>query len=359
MKHIDTKVADHSRKRAQLKKLGKEISESARETAVAFIDLADSTAMKEAARPEDWLVTVYDFLHHCCDLVANANGVVVKRIGDEVLATFENTSDSEAFISSLTVDENLSAHKFKVSVDFGKAYFFQFIEGREDDPYGTVVDRCARISKLAQPGTVLCSHSYYESLSENKGSYIEVSTVALKGLSEPCTIYAKCLVRPEAESYLEPILAALNAFTHQNDGFKQKGRTLTSTDLSVTPGSDARPFLARELLNLPKCPYSIAALRKASKEAGRKDRFKRLFLGYIVEGTGRYSIYQRILGSLLLIVKTCDEKFELVTLQLPASCLEVVESLGSNQLLRFRGVLSSYEETYISINYVELEAIDD
>lgn len=80
-----------------MREIGTEIRKSAGTAAVAFIDLSDSTALKESTEPEIWLGNVYRFIRSVESCVREFNGTVVKRIGDEVLATFESVSRASSF----------------------------------------------------------------------------------------------------------------------------------------------------------------------------------------------------------------------------------------------------------------------
>jgi class 3 adenylate cyclase len=72
----------------KLREIGNEIRKSVRTAAVAFIDLSDSTALKELTEAEIWLGNVYRFIRSVESCVRQFDGAVVKRIGDEILATF-------------------------------------------------------------------------------------------------------------------------------------------------------------------------------------------------------------------------------------------------------------------------------
>ena len=50
-KHIDDLVVARRRKKSELVELGAEIAASARSVVVAFVDMADSTAMKHEHEP--------------------------------------------------------------------------------------------------------------------------------------------------------------------------------------------------------------------------------------------------------------------------------------------------------------------
>ena len=148
-KHIDKLVATQNRKRAELAAIGKKIAQSATPIVVTFVDLAESTQMKQDREPEEWLGYVFEFLQLVDQRAKDADGTVVKRIGDELMVTFRDVQASERCVDSLIADTVLQMYRYKIAVDCGSAYHFRFIEHLPDDPYGLVVDRCARIAKYA------------------------------------------------------------------------------------------------------------------------------------------------------------------------------------------------------------------
>src|SRR5688572_12591980 len=87
-KHIDDLIALREVHEAELREIGIEIRKSARTAAVSFIDLSDSTKLKQLTEPETWLGYVYRFIRAIERVVQRFAGTVVKRIGDEILATF-------------------------------------------------------------------------------------------------------------------------------------------------------------------------------------------------------------------------------------------------------------------------------
>jgi hypothetical protein len=55
-KHLDELVATQAQKRDKLRAIGREIASSATPIVVAFVDLAESTQMKQGREPEEWRV---------------------------------------------------------------------------------------------------------------------------------------------------------------------------------------------------------------------------------------------------------------------------------------------------------------
>lgn len=95
-----------------------------------------------------------------------------------------------------------------IMVRFSSSSFFEHLE---DDPYGSPVDRCARISKLARSGVIVCSRQYREGLGERADPYIRLGPFKLLGIAEPQEVYVRRQQNVDnSEAYLKPLLDALN-----------------------------------------------------------------------------------------------------------------------------------------------------
>ena len=316
--------------------------------------------MKEEHKPEEWLGSVYEFLIRSSELVRKSGGTVVKRIGDEIMATFPDFHSSEQFITAVIQDQTLSSYKFKIAVDAGEAYHFRFIEDREDDPYGTVVDRCARIAKLGRSGFILCSGSYHALLStESKAQYLHVGDFFLKGLSKSSVIYLRNIGGPDSKEYLQTLLLSANTSKFEFDGFKQTGRKLTVSQIRDSNSDKAKPFLARELLNLPRCPYSAVDFFAARKEFAQnvdKEFFDTRFLGYIVEWVLNFGSYSNSNGHILVFGQPTDKySSNHVVLHLPIFSREIVQLFQEGQQFNVRGVLVSMQSQSAWLDYVDIE----
>ena len=103
------------------------------------------------------------FINTLTPSVEKCKGNVIKRIGDEIMATFSDVADSEEFINVILSDKTLKKYDFKIGVDFGDVFNLQF-ETNTDDPYGTIVDRCARITGLIKGSLLFASDSYVKML---------------------------------------------------------------------------------------------------------------------------------------------------------------------------------------------------
>ncbi len=357
-KHIDEKIKERALKRAEIEDLGEEIAQSAKPVVIAFIDLSDSTTMKFDRKPEEWLGSIYEFLTRVGGLVMENGGVVVKRIGDEIMATFKEVSESERFLFSVRNSTPLRGYKFKIAIDYGDAYHFKFIDGREDDPYGTTVDRCARIAKLGQAGTLLCSGFYRDQLTAT-AEYTYVGDFALKGLKDRCAIHYAAIHTIDSAKYLEPLLENVNQTRNSLDGFTRVGRILTSSDIREPLTGKARPYMARELLSLPRCPFAAQPFFAEREKAQSKDDFDTLYLGYVVEWELYFQHSRSEYGALSVSAGAHPKEYlkGSVFLDLPLFSLEVVKLLKPEQVVRVRGVIQYWYLNTVSLNYVELELV--
>jgi class 3 adenylate cyclase len=350
-KHIDELVKTYLGQLQRAEELGKSIEEQATPTAVLFIDLADSTPMKSSMSARSWLGHIFTFISAISELAKNGSGTVVKRIGDEVMLTFDTTASSEQFLDSLAESKLHERFQFKIAADYGKAYHFQFERHLADDPYGTVVDRCARIAKYCKPGVTLCSGQYVREVG-NESFFYPLGSFSLKGLPDPEPIFVrKPQPSPPSEEYLEPLLAALNAPANRWTGFRFATRTYTPASFSlITKNVVARPFLLRELLTLPRLPYSFQEFCMMIKDLD--DDSRNQYLGYCVEWEASFDSFTRQ-GS-FLIAYLSEESLPLVHLSLVSDMIEIVQKIKKRTRVKFGGVIMKLGRLGFDLDYVEI-----
>lgn len=348
-KHIDALVKKYLDQLQQADELGKSIEEHAKLIAVLFIDLADSTPMKSTMSPRSWLGHIFTFIRLISELADKAGGTVVKRIGDEVMLTFDTTASSEQFLDSLAETNLHERFHFKIAADYGEAYHFQFEKPLPDDPYGAVVDRCARIAKYCKPGVTLCSGHYVSEVG-NESCFYLLGSFALKGIQDPEPILLrKPQPSPPSKEYLESLLASLNAPANQWTGFRYGTRTYTPASFSLAPPNlGGRPFLLRELLTLPRLPYSFQEFLAQIKNVN--DDSKNQYLGYYVEWEAPFSSVTR--RSSYLIAHLFEE-FS-VNLELVPEMYEIVQKIKAKARVKFCGVIMKIGPVGIDLDYVEL-----
>ena len=358
IRHIDEIIETLQKKEKELRELGQEIRSSATPLVIVFIDLAESTLIKQAVEPEEWLGYVYSFIRSVDQLTQQTGGTVVKRIGDELMLTFSNVENSEKFLEAVISDTSLSKFRYKVALDYGEVFLFKFRPELSNDPYGLVVDRCSRIAKLAGSSSALCSSDYLRAV-QKKELYYLAGECNIKGFKELQKIYIRPLATGIPDSYQAPLIKALEKSTEDRSGYKYIPRQFSASFFRSLVKSDARPFIAAELLNVPKLPLSPQQLEKIIKEADDGLSKAAEFYGYFVEWKGIYNKYKRENGYLSVTLDIEGNKFyKEIELKLPNTMLEIIKDLKKGQQLRFRGIIEQFFFTFY-LNYVEIQEIYD
>jgi class 3 adenylate cyclase len=363
-KYIDELVTTRKRKQVELIQIGQEIASLATPIVVAFVDLADSTQMKQNCEPEEWLGYIFDFIQRVDHRAIEADGTVIKRIGDELMVTFKEVLAAERFVNSLISDMVLQTFRYKIALDCGSAYHFRFKDHLADDPYGQVVDRCARIAKHAGTGTVICTFEYRNQL-DDPANYVPMGPFSLRGFTKPIELFARSIVNVESENYLKPLVSMVNKISQRHQGYRFVSREFTPEFLRSYGEGDVRPFIARELLNVPKLPYSPKQFQEILRSAYNRDEKEREFLGYFIEWEGKVSDVtlhdSHISISLFVEIKegsSFSQSIGLILL-LPLTYLEIVKALGKGQSLRVRGIIYRICIGVITLNYVDFEIIEE
>jgi hypothetical protein len=275
------------------------------------------------------------------------------------MVTFKNVQSSEHFVDSLTTDSPLKPYRYKVALDYGSAYHFRFLEHLPDDPYGLVVDRCARIAKFAVAGTVLCTDDYRQQVGRS-ADYVSMGAFALHGFRKPEKLFVRCLVAVDSDEYLKPIVNALNKEAQRVAAYRYVGRKVTTEFMRQFGEGGARPFLARELLNVPKLPYSPKEFDDLMSTADN-DEIQHEYVGYFVDWQGTFDKYTRDEYDITVLLKAGNSEgpygHVYVNLLLPHSSFELVHQLKKGQRLRARGIITTIFLRIITLNYVDLETV--
>jgi class 3 adenylate cyclase len=357
---INDPILAYRKKKEELAAIGEGIKGSVKKEVVLFVDLSDSTAIKRKISPEEWLDFIYGFIEAVSDRSGRNKGYVVKAIGDEIMLSFDLVSDAEQFIESLMDDPSFNEkYRYKIAADYGEVYHFQFEQSLALDPYGSVVDRCARIARLADAGAVLCSSSY-ASMIKSPSPYLSAVKIKLKGFDEASEIFIR--ISPKHVSsgeYLKPLIQKLNA--QDRPCYRYTSRKFTESFFAYSPKSTVRPFLLRELLNVPKLPMSLPGFLKfVSSLENMKDCED--YIGFLVEWQGKFVSYEKKSEYITVQLKCDMEGWPMapsVYLELLPVMYDDVRLLRKGQNILFRGILEEVRSfLWIGVNYVDIEIID-
>ena len=210
------------------------------EKVIVFMDVVGSTQFKieHAAEPEIWILRVKQFSEILASAIKSCNGTVVKYIGDEVMGSFDNVNDSINLINRIKEIEDALFQatgfetRIKTAIDICHVYTLQFDEHLALDPQGTPVDRCARISKYVEPGTVLTSEEYKNKTTNLK--WTELGSVELKGLGETkifqlgdstVTLVEKITI---LKNEYEQLFSNCNSLKEENNTLKENNTLLSN-----------------------------------------------------------------------------------------------------------------------------------
>jgi class 3 adenylate cyclase len=190
--------------------------------AIVFMDVVGSTKFKvdNVSKPELWILRVKQFSDLMAAAVKDCKGHVVKFIGDEVMASFENIYDAQNLVGRISEIENNLKNatgfetRIKVAVDFGLVYELSFPDHNVHDPQGTPVDRCARLAKFSLPGEVISSASFAAKTPGLK--WVKVGTTELKGLGQQ-TVFQYLHSTADIEPRIELLSKDYNALNAELD----------------------------------------------------------------------------------------------------------------------------------------------
>lgn len=132
--------------------------------AVGFADMVSYTALSRTMSERTLAQMVQRFERTCAEIIAVGGGHLVKTVGDEVLFNAE-TPEAGADIAlalSQALNEDSVLPSARVSVVWGR------VLSRLGDIYGPTVNLAARLTALADPGTVLVDQLTANVLSDDE-----------------------------------------------------------------------------------------------------------------------------------------------------------------------------------------------
>ena len=154
-------------------------------TAILAADVADYTRLmgEDETGALNALNAFREDLFH--PKVAEANGKIIKRMGDGWIVEFANIS--EAVSCAIEIQEQLRGHeviRLRIGVHIGDVTF------QEDDIYGDGINVAARLESLADPGQVLISDTVHHSLDTRAGErFAGGEAQQLKNVTRPVGIW--------------------------------------------------------------------------------------------------------------------------------------------------------------------------
>lgn len=144
--------------------------------AVCLVDMIGST--KLAAKIPDSKASIFysTYLNSLIDIVEKNNGHVVKSIGDALLYYFDNSVENyfevtlrcgleiiekRDTINDTLNENNLPSISYRVSSDYGRVMLGNSSVSVVDDIFGSVVNMCSKINRLANPNQMIVGNDFH------------------------------------------------------------------------------------------------------------------------------------------------------------------------------------------------------
>ena len=161
--------------------------------AVLFADIAKSTQLYDILGDKRAQSQISSWLKILSDVTSKHGGIVIKKIGDEVLCTFRDVSSAVAAgkgmhqaLDRMPVEDapEVGSPNIYVGINWGKI----IVDG--GDIYGDVVNVASRLVTLAKQRQILLSDDAVSNLSDHEQSHVKfIDTEVVKGKFEEMRYY--------------------------------------------------------------------------------------------------------------------------------------------------------------------------
>lgn len=154
--------------------------------AILFSQLSGAASLYEALGNRKALEVVSQALNGLAQAVGKHNGVVVKTVGDELMARFRTADD--ALQAAGAMHASLKDHRHGLALKAG--FTFGPVIEEKDDVFGDTVNVASRLAAMANPRQALTSKQAVEQLSPMPRSTCRsLYTTSVKGRNEEISVY--------------------------------------------------------------------------------------------------------------------------------------------------------------------------
>ena len=162
---------------------------------VLFADLADSTKLYQTQGDVEAHQLVIDSLQRMQIIVERHHGMLLKTVGDAVLASFEQANS--AYLASVDIQREHQALSLSVRVGFHHGEVIP--DG--GDVYGNSVNLAARVAAFAEANEICTTEDTVSQLSiRHRSKALYLDSVDFKGISTPMPVYRVQWVDDDAET---------------------------------------------------------------------------------------------------------------------------------------------------------------
>ena len=155
-----------------------------------FADISGSTNLYDQLGDETAKDIIDRCLGHLQVVTETHNGVVIKKIGDELMCRFDSSEAavSAARVSQIEIKNLQSLEKIRLTIRAG-VHFGEVIED-ENDIFGDAVNVAARMAGIAKGGQIITTSDTVEDLPQALASQIrQVDITRVKGKQEKLAVY--------------------------------------------------------------------------------------------------------------------------------------------------------------------------
>jgi class 3 adenylate cyclase len=149
---------------------------------IMFADISGSTRLFENLGDTIALEKLTFCIGSLIGIIEQYNGIVIKTIGDEIMATFENPD--EALEASCSIQENMASAKHSEQSEISMHIGFHFgpVICSKDDVFGDSVNVASRMVDMAKDGQIITTRETVAELSETlQNTTRHLYSVPIKG----------------------------------------------------------------------------------------------------------------------------------------------------------------------------------
>ena len=176
---------------------------------VGWVDIVESTKITSKLSKSKVSPFYCLFLNQMSSIVGESGGIVVKNVGDSLLFYFPETSnnldrsaianaidcgikmiDYHQILNSLMLEIGLPSVNYRVSLDYGEVMITKPESSSNDDIFGSTVNLCAKMNKMAAPNTLVVGGDLYQIVKSFEGFRFESKSEYHNGLRFHYPVYS-------------------------------------------------------------------------------------------------------------------------------------------------------------------------
>lgn len=181
--------------------------------AVMFADICGSSGLYKALGNHVAEQRIAKVLERIVELAEQHGGVLVKTIGDEVMARFDSAEQAARAAQDIQRDRQRGALQLRIGMSFGDLLL------KDGDTFGDTVNDAACVARVARAEEIVITDALFQALPEpERGSCQEFDRIALKGDGAKALIF-RVRWQPEAEVEAHSatrVMSALDTTSAQN-----------------------------------------------------------------------------------------------------------------------------------------------